>query len=127
VIDASTATAVCIAVHENRPYTLGQCLISTRMSSTTEAALGPSPTPLAPPEPRDDTGSSIVVSAFVTWGIAVAFVLMRFYTRAFIVRSVKPSDWCIVVAAVCHQCPEHEDPSANHHHSFSLEGFQGQY
>ncbi|KAK4454220.1 hypothetical protein QBC34DRAFT_471045 [Podospora aff. communis PSN243] len=70
------------------------------MGSTTEPAPGPSPAPQTPPSPRDDTGPSIVVAAFVTWGIAVAFVLMRLYTRAIIVRSVKPSDWCIVVAAL---------------------------
>jgi len=47
-----------------------------------------------------NTGPSIVVAAFTTWSIAVVFVLLRLYTRAFIIRAVGPADYCITAAVV---------------------------
>ena len=59
--------------------------------------------PLHPPspEPIPDTGPRIVIAAFTTWSLTVVFVLLRFYTRARIVRTLGPSDWCTAVAVVC--------------------------
>ncbi|KAK0636822.1 hypothetical protein B0T17DRAFT_90797 [Bombardia bombarda] len=47
---------------------------------------------------HDDDGPRMVAAAFATWAIALIFVLLRLYTRAFIARVLGPADWCISLA-----------------------------
>jgi len=48
-----------------------------------------------------DLGPNIIAASFVTWAIALAFVLMRFWTRARIVHKLGLADWTIAVSLVC--------------------------
>lgn len=58
----------------------------------------------APPDnlltASDDLGGNIIACAVITWIIAAIFVGLRFYTRGTIIRSLGPSDWCILVSLV---------------------------
>ena len=69
------------------------------MNSTTpgEGAAGPSVADLD----HGDLGPNMLAAAFVTWSIAFIFVVLRFYTRATIVRALGIADWFIVLSLVC--------------------------
>jgi len=47
-----------------------------------------------------DLGPNMLAATFTTWGIALIFVLMRFWTRATIVRKLGLSDWFIALSLV---------------------------
>ncbi|KAK1752222.1 hypothetical protein QBC47DRAFT_68429 [Echria macrotheca] len=64
-------------------------------SSTPEGSPPPSQ------EPVPDLGPNIAAAAFVPWAIALIFVALRCYTRANIIRTFGPSDWCIILSIIC--------------------------
>lgn len=45
-------------------------------------------------------GPNMLAATFTTWGIAFIFVLLRFWTRAKIVRNLGWSDWSIALSLV---------------------------
>jgi hypothetical protein len=49
---------------------------------------------------HSDHGPNILAAAFTTWAIALLFVLLRFYTRARIVRALGLADWFIALSLV---------------------------
>ncbi|KAL2153690.1 hypothetical protein VTH82DRAFT_4845, partial [Thermothelomyces myriococcoides] len=51
-------------------------------------------------KPHNSLGPNILATCFVTWTIALIFVLLRFWTRTKIVRLLGPADWCIALALV---------------------------
>ena len=68
------------------------------MNSTTtgEGASGP---PVADLD-HGDLGPNVLAATFTTWSIAFIFVLLRFYTRATIVRTLGLADWFIALSLV---------------------------
>ena len=68
------------------------------MNSTTpgEGAAAP---PVADLD-HGDLGPNVLAATFVTWAIAFIFVVLRFYTRATIVRALGLADWFIALSLV---------------------------
>lgn len=57
---------------------------------------------LPPPDylANESNSGGLVTSAVITVVVGAIFVGMRFYTRAYIVNALGPSDWAILVALV---------------------------
>ncbi|KAK3319163.1 hypothetical protein B0H66DRAFT_258056 [Apodospora peruviana] len=49
---------------------------------------------------HDDSGPRMVAAGFITWTIAFIFVVLRFWTRAMIVRRLGAADWCIALSLI---------------------------
>ncbi|KAK3294236.1 uncharacterized protein B0H64DRAFT_462914 [Chaetomium fimeti] len=64
---------------------------------------GASGTPMAELD-HDDLGPNILAANYTTWAIAVIFVLLRFWTRVRIVRSLGPADWFIAASVIAAGC-----------------------
>ncbi len=50
--------------------------------------------------PHDSVQPNLVACAVVTWLIGLAFVVLRFYTRRFIINVLGVSDWLILASLV---------------------------
>ncbi|AEO60814.1 hypothetical protein MYCTH_74573 [Thermothelomyces thermophilus ATCC 42464] len=70
------------------------------MSSGTSGGPGGPPGPSTADLPHNSHGPNILAACFVTWTIALIFVLLRFWTRTKIVRLLGPADWCIASSLV---------------------------
>ncbi|KAF4779775.1 hypothetical protein HER10_EVM0006529 [Colletotrichum scovillei] len=72
-------------------------------AATTTAAANTTIPPwliLPRPDPNEWNGASVVPVAVLSAVVATAFVAMRFYTRARILRSVKWEDWTILASLI---------------------------
>ena len=65
-------------------------------STSGEGAAGP---PVAGLD-HGDLGPNVLAATFITWAIAFIFVVLRFYTRATIVRALGLADWFIALSLV---------------------------
>ncbi|KAL2177725.1 uncharacterized protein P884DRAFT_284881 [Thermothelomyces heterothallicus CBS 202.75] len=70
------------------------------MTSGTSGGPGGPPGPSTADLPHNSHGPNILAACFVTWTIALIFVLLRFWTRTKIVRLLGPADWCIASSLV---------------------------
>ncbi|KAL2882146.1 hypothetical protein SGCOL_002411 [Colletotrichum sp. CLE4] len=86
-----------------RSVHLGASASAPAAAATTTAAANTTIPPwlvLPRPDPNEWNGASVVPVAVLSAVVATAFVAMRFYTRARILRSVKWEDWTILASLI---------------------------
>lgn len=72
-----------------------------RASVMSSPAPGGGPGPSMADLDHGDLGPNMLAASFTTWGIALIFVILRFWTRATIVRKLGFSDYFIALSLVC--------------------------